>query len=90
MIFFEASLTTATMKSKSSKVRVVHILVIGVLGFFLEEDFRGETFLFFNESSSSLGGGTSTLFCSFYVPYSSSPSSFGVMEAILRDRLSTS
>jgi hypothetical protein len=60
MIYFEASLTAATMKSKSSNVREVHILVTGVLSFFLEEGFRGETFLFFDESSSSLGGGTST------------------------------
>jgi cytochrome c biogenesis protein CcdA len=90
MISFEASLTTATMKSKSSNVREVCILVTGVLGFFLKEYFRGETFLFFDESSSSLGGGTLNFCCSVSVPYSSSPSSSGVMEAILTDRLSTS
>jgi len=88
MISFEASLTAATMKSKSSNVREVCILVIGVLGLFLEEDFRGETILFFNESSSSLGGGTSTFQVS--VPYSLSPSSSGVMEVVLTDRFSTS
>jgi hypothetical protein len=58
MIYFETSLSTATMKSKSSNVRAVCILVTGVLGFFLEEDFRGGTFLFFDEYSSSLGGVT--------------------------------
>ena len=78
------------MKSNSSNVRAVHILVTGVLGFFLEEDFRGETFLFFDESSSSLGGGTSTFCCSVSVPYLSSTSSSGVMEVVLADRLSTS
>jgi hypothetical protein len=55
MISFEESLTVATMKSKSSNVRAVCILVTLVLGFFLEEYFRRETFLLFNESSSSLG-----------------------------------
>jgi hypothetical protein len=87
---FEESLTVTIMKSKSSNMRAVHILVIGVLGFFLEEDFRGLTFLFFDESSSSLGSDTSTFCCSFSIPSSSSPSSSGVMEAVLIDRLSTS
>jgi hypothetical protein len=90
MISFEASLTTATMKSKSSNVRAVCILVTGVLGFFLDENFRGETFLFLDEASSSLGDGTSTLCCSVFEPSSSSPSSSGVMEAVLKNRLSTS
>jgi hypothetical protein len=85
MISFEASLIAATMKSKSSNVRAVHILVTWVLGFFLEEDFRGEIFLFFDESSSSLSGGTYTFCCSVSVPSSS-----GVMQAVLTDRLSTS
>jgi hypothetical protein len=89
MISFEASLTAATMKSKSSNMRVVRILVTGVLGFFLEEDFRGETFLLFDESSSSLGGGTSAFYCLVSIPYLSSPSLSGVMEVVLTDRLST-
>ena len=70
MISFEASLTATTMKSKTSNVREVRILVTGVLGFFLEEDFRGETFLFFDESSLSLGGGTSNFYFSVSVPSS--------------------
>ena len=92
MISFEASLIAATMKSKSSNVRVVHILFTGVLGFFQEEDFKGETFLFFDESSSSLGGGTSPFYCSIFSPSISSPSppSSSVIEAVLTDALSTS
>jgi hypothetical protein len=79
------------MKLKSSNVRVVLILVTGVLGFFLEEDFRGETFLFFDESSSSLGSGTSPFYCSISMPYISSPSSPSscVIEIVLTDALST-
>ena len=73
------------MKSKSSNVREVRILVTGVLGFFLEEDFRGETFLFLDDSASSLGGGTLT----FYRSYSA-PSSSSVMEFVLTDLLSIS
>jgi hypothetical protein len=90
MISFEASLTIVTMKSKSSNVRAFRILVTRVLGFFLEENFRGETFLFFDESSLSLGGGTSTFCCLVSVPSSSSPYSSGVMKAVLTDKLSTS
>jgi hypothetical protein len=90
MISFEESLTIATMKSKSSNVRVVHIFVTVVLGFFLEEYFRGETFLFFDESSSSLGSGTSNFCCLVSVPSSSSPYSSSVMESVLTNRLSTS
>jgi hypothetical protein len=62
------------MKSKLSEVRVVCILVIDAFDFFLEEGFRGETFLFFEGSSSSLGGVTSPFFCSTSVPSISPPS----------------
>jgi hypothetical protein len=46
------------MKLKSSEVRTVCILVIGDFDIFQEEGFEGETFLFFEGSSSSLGGVT--------------------------------
>jgi hypothetical protein len=62
------------MKLKSSNVRVVYILVTEGLGFFPEEDFKGKTFLFFDKSSSSLGGGTSPFCFSISVPSISSPS----------------
>jgi hypothetical protein len=89
---YEASFTAAMMKLKSSNVRVVRILVTGVLVFFQEEDFKGETFRFFDESSSSLGGGTSPFCCSISALLISSPSppSSGEMDAVLTDVLSTS
>jgi hypothetical protein len=68
-------------KLKSSGVSVVFILVTRVLGFFREEGFRGETFLFFDESSSSSG------LCS---TSSSLPSCSGEMDAVLTDLLSIS
>jgi hypothetical protein len=73
-------------------MRVFCILVTGVLGFFWEEDFRGETFLFFNDFSSSLGGGTSPFYCPISAPSISllSPPLSGVIEAVLKNALSTS
>jgi hypothetical protein len=47
------------MKSKSLEVRTVYILVMEAFDFFWEEGFRGETFLFFKGSTSSLGDFTS-------------------------------
>jgi hypothetical protein len=46
------------MKSKSSEVRTVCILVMVAFDFFQEEGFKGETFLFFKGLTSSLGGVT--------------------------------
>jgi hypothetical protein len=62
------------MNSKSSEVRVVSNLILVAFIFFLEEGFEGETFLFFEGSSSSLGDVTSTFFCSTLVPSISPPS----------------
>jgi hypothetical protein len=68
------------MKSKSSEVRTVYILVMADFNFFREEGFRGETFLFFKGSTSSLGSVTSPGFCS--VSTSSSPPQSGDTEAV--------
>jgi hypothetical protein len=62
------------MKLKSSEVRIVYILVIEAFDFFREEGFGGETFIFFEGSSSSLGGVTSPLFYSNSMPSISLPS----------------
>jgi hypothetical protein len=80
------------MKSKSSEVRIVFIFVIESFDFFQEEGFGGETFLFFEGSSSSLGGVTSPLFFSTYAPSISPPSPPcpGDMEAVFTDALSKS
>jgi hypothetical protein len=51
------------MKSNSSVVSMVFILVMVALNFFREEGFGREPFLFFRESVSSLGGVTSPCFC---------------------------
>jgi hypothetical protein len=58
------------MKSKSSEVRTVYILVMVAFDFFWKEGFRGEPFLFFEWSSSSLGGVT---FLGLYLASTSSP-----------------
>jgi hypothetical protein len=63
------------MKSKSSTVSTVFILVTVALVFFREEGFGGETFLFFKGSTSSLGGVTSPCFFSSSFPFISSTSS---------------
>jgi hypothetical protein len=80
------------MKSKSSGVRIVYNLVIVAFKFFWEEGFGGETFLFFDGSSSSLGGVTLPFFCSAFVPSISSPSPpySGEMEVFFTDVLSKS
>jgi hypothetical protein len=63
------------MKSKSLVVSTVFILVTAALDFFREEGFKGETFLFFRGSISSLGGVTSLCFRSSPFPFISSTSS---------------
>jgi hypothetical protein len=60
------------MKSKSLVVRTVFILVTVAFNFFQEEGFRGETFLFFRGSTSSLGSVTSPSFFSSPLPFISS------------------
>jgi hypothetical protein len=55
----EASFIAVMMKSKSSTMRTICILVKVALDFFREEGFRGETFLFFKGSTLYLGGVTS-------------------------------
>jgi hypothetical protein len=79
------------MKSKSSEVRVVYILVMVSFTFFREEGFGRETFLFFEGSSSSLVGVTSLFFYSTSVPFtsSSSPSCLGEIEAVFAKVLLT-
>jgi hypothetical protein len=52
------------MKSKSSEVRTVYILVMVAFNLFQEEGLGGETFLFFKGSTSYLGGVTSPSLCS--------------------------
>jgi hypothetical protein len=71
-ISFEASFTAVMMKSKSSTVSIVFILVMVALGFFQEEGFEGETFLFFKRSTSSLANVTLPCFCSYPFPFISS------------------
>jgi hypothetical protein len=73
------------MKSKSSKVRAVCILVMVAFDFFRDEGFRGGTFLFFEGSSSSLGGVTSLGLYS--ASTSSPPPRSGDMEAIFPEVL---
>jgi hypothetical protein len=63
------------MKSKSSAVSTFFILVTVAFDFFWEEGFKGETFLFFRGSTSSLGGVTLPGFYSSPFPFSSSTSS---------------
>jgi hypothetical protein len=63
MISKKASFRVAMMKSKSSIVSTVFILVTVAFDFFWEEGFRGETFLFFRGLTSSLGSVTSSGFC---------------------------
>jgi hypothetical protein len=75
MISSEESLRAMMMKSKSSTVSTVFILVMVAFNFFREEGFKGETFLFFRESTSSLGGVTSPGFYLVPFPFSSSTSS---------------
>jgi hypothetical protein len=86
MIYNEASLRASMMKSKSSKVSTVFILVMVAFDFFWEKCFRGETFLFFRGSTSSLGSVTFPRFCSSPLPFisstSSSPPHSGDTEAI--------
>jgi hypothetical protein len=80
------------MKSKLSEVRVVSNLVPVAFDFFLKEGFGGETFLFFEGSSSSLGGVTSPFFGSTSAPSISLPSPpySAKMEAVFTDALSKS
>jgi hypothetical protein len=77
------------MKSKSSVVSTVFILVMVALDFFQEEGFGGETFIFFRGSVSSLGSVTSPCFCSTPVPFisSSSPPRPGDIEAFFLEVL---
>jgi hypothetical protein len=86
MISSEASFRAAMMKSKSSVVSTIFILVTVAFDFFWEEGFEGEPFLFFRGSTSSLGGVTSPRFCSSPFPFSSytssSPPHSGDIEAI--------
>jgi hypothetical protein len=85
----EALFRAAMMKLKSSKVRMVCILVIGDFDLFQEEGFGGETFLFFEGSSSSLGSVTSPFLCFSFVPYISLPSPpfSGDMESVFTEAL---
>jgi hypothetical protein len=81
------------MKTKSSKVRIVYILFIEAFDLIREECFGGEgTFIFFEGSSSSLGGVTSPLFYSTSMPSISlpSPPCTGDMEAVFVELLLTS
>jgi hypothetical protein len=81
VIFSIASFIVPRRKLKSSRVSMVFILVTGVLGFFRGESFRGETFLFFDETSSSSG---------LYLNSSSLPYFSGVMDVVLTYLLSIS
>jgi hypothetical protein len=63
------------MKSKSSTVSIVCILVKVALDLFQEEGFGVENFLFFRGSTSSVGGVTSPYFFSSSFPFISSTSS---------------
>jgi hypothetical protein len=69
------------VKSKSSEVRKVYILVMVAFDLFWKEGFRGETFVFFKGSTSSLGGVTSLGF--FSSSTSSSPPRSGDTEGVL-------
>jgi hypothetical protein len=73
------------MKSKSSEVRIVCILVIVAFDLFQEEGFRGETFLFFKGSTLSMGGVTSPGLCSNCTL--SPPPRSGDMEAVFPEVL---
>jgi hypothetical protein len=55
IISCEASDTTVIMKSKSSSMSTVYSLVLVALDFFREVGFVGETFLFLEGSTSSIG-----------------------------------
>jgi hypothetical protein len=91
MISCEASFRDAMMKSKSSAVSTIYILVTVALDLFWEEGFEGVTFLFFKGSASSLGGVTSPCFCSYSFPFisstSSSPPRLGDSEAVFPEAL---
>jgi hypothetical protein len=80
------------MKSKSSEMRMVYILVMFSFIFFREEGFGRETFLLFKGSSSSLGNVTLPFFCSTSTPSISPPyPHLSVdMEAVFMDALSKS
>jgi hypothetical protein len=71
---------------------MVCILVMVAFTFFREEGFSKETFLFFEGSSSSLGGVTSPFFYSTSMPSISPPSPpcSAEMEAVFTDALSKS
>jgi hypothetical protein len=91
---YEASATVVMIKSKSSTMSIVYILVKVSLDFFQKVGFMGETFLFFKGSSSSagsLGGVTSPCFCwssfLFVSSTSSSPPHSGDIEAVPSDAL---
>jgi hypothetical protein len=91
MISIEASLRAVMMKSKSSGVSVVYILVTVALVFFWEEGFGGETFLFFKGPASSLGSVTSPFFCldslSFIYSTSLLPPRSGDVEVVFPEAL---
>jgi len=70
----EISFNTTINKSKSSRVRVVLSVVQVALDLFWDEVFVWVVFLSLEGYSSSLGVVTSPLFCSTFVPPSSSPS----------------
>jgi hypothetical protein len=77
------------MKSKSSDVSTVFILVTVAFDFFREEVFGEETFLFFRGSMLSFDSITSPCFFSSPVPFisSSSPPRLGDIEAIFLEGL---
>jgi hypothetical protein len=81
----EASFRAAMMKSKSSEVRTIYILVMVAFYFFQEEGFKGKTFLFFNGSTSYLYIVTSLGLCS--ASTSSPPPQLGDMEAVFPEVL---
>jgi hypothetical protein len=79
------------MKSKSSTLSTVCILVKVALDFFQEEGFEVETFLLFKGSVSSLDDVTLPCFCSSYLPFISStlssPPRLGDTEAVFSEAL---
>jgi hypothetical protein len=91
MISSEASFKVAMMKSKSSIVITVFILVMVAFDFFCEEGLGGETFLLFKGSTLSLGSVTFPGFWSSSLPFISStlssPPRSGDTEVVFSDAL---
>jgi hypothetical protein len=87
----EVSFRASMMKSKSSVVSTVFILVTMAFDFFREKGYGRENFLFFRGSTSSLGGVTSPRLCSGPFPFisstSSSPPQSGDTKAIFPEEL---